>query len=153
MTDPRKIQLAALMAPVLLLGACADNTPGGKAVRARHEHFEQIGAAMKAIDGQLKDDSPTSSIVRISADKLVELAPHVKEWFPAGSGPQDGKRTDAKAEVWTRQADFAAAANRLNTSVQTLKAAADGGDGAMVRAAYKTVGAACKNCHDTFKKD
>lgn len=146
-------RLALLLAPMVLLGACADNSPGGKAVRARHEHFEELGGAMKAIDGQLKDNSPTSATVRISADKIVELAPRIKDWFPAGSGPQDGKRTDAKAEIWKRPADFAAAANRLASAAQTLKAAADGGDGVMVRDAYKTVGAACKNCHDTFKKD
>ena len=80
------LPLALAAATSLLLGACADNTPGGQAVRARHEHFEELGAAMKAIDGQ-------------------------------------------------------------------LKAAADGGDAAMVRAAVKTVGAACKNCHDAFKAD
>lgn len=147
------LPLALAAATSLLLGACADNTPGGQAVRARHEHFEELGAAMKAIDGQLKADAPTSTTVKLSADKIAELAPRVKDWFPAGSGPQDGKRTDAKAEIWTRQAEFGAAATRLEAAAVALKAAADGGDAAMVRAAVKTVGAACKNCHDAFKAD
>lgn len=137
----------------LLLGACADTTPGGKAVSARHDGFEEMGAAMKAISGQLEQNSATSATVRQSADRLAALAPQVKTWFPVGSGPQDGKRTDAKAEIWTRQAAFGAAATRLEAATVALKAAADGGDAAQVRAAVQTVGAACKNCHQAFKED
>ena len=149
----KTVLLTAIASAAMLLGGCADNTPGGQAVRARHEHFEELGKAMKEIDGQLKADTPTSATVRIAADKIAELAPRVKTWFPAGSGPQDGKRTDAKPEIWTRQADFGAAATRLEAASVALKAAADGGDATMVRAAVKTVGAACKNCHEAFKQD
>lgn len=145
--------ITAIALPALLLGACADNSPGGKAVTARHERFEEMGAAMKEIDSQLKADTPTSATVRLNADKIAALSTQIKNWFPAGSGPQDGKRTDAKAEVWTRSAEFGAAATRLQAAAVALKAAADGGDARMVRAATETVGAACKNCHDTFKKD
>lgn len=145
--------LAVVVLSALLLGGCTDTSPGGQAVRARHEHFEELGKAMKEIDGQLKADTPTSATVRVAADKIAELAPRVKTWFPAGSGPQDGKRTDAKAEVWTRNADFGTAATRLEAAAVALKAAVEGGDAAMVRAAVKNVGAACKNCHDAFKKD
>ncbi|MBC2670519.1 c-type cytochrome [Novosphingobium piscinae] len=138
---------------VLLLGACADTSPGGKAVSARHERFEEMGAAMKAIGGELEKDNATSATVRQSADRLAALAPQVKGWFPAGSGPQDGKRTDAKAEIWTRQAEFGAAATRFEAAAVALKAAADAGDAAKIRAAVQTVGAACKACHQTFKED
>ena len=34
-----------------------------------------------------------------------------------------------------------------------LKAAVAGGDGSAVRPAFNTLGAACKNCHQTFKRD
>ena len=138
---------------VLVLGACADSSPGGQAVRARHEHFGELGGAVKTIDGQLKDQTPTSASAQASAAKIAELAPQVKDWFPAGSGPQDGKRTHAKAEIWTRQADFGAAATRLEAAAIARKAAVAGGDGSAVRPAFNTLGAACKNCHQTFTRD
>jgi cytochrome c556 len=77
----------------------------------------------------------------------------VKTWFPAGSGPQDGKKTDAKAEVWSKPAEFAQAHTRFVDAAKALQAVVTTGDMAAIGASTKTLGAACKGCHDKFRED
>lgn len=145
--------LALIPLASLALAGCADNTPGGLAVKARHQHFEALGDSFKAVQDQLKKPSPDLAAIRADADKIATLAPQLKDWFPAGSGPQNGKRTDAKAEVWTQPGEFSQAAQRLVDGANAFKTAAAGSDAAAVGAAAKTLGAACKGCHDKYKKD
>ena len=145
--------LIPLVVLALALGACADTTPGGQAVRQRDLRFGELGKAFKGIDNQLKGSVPDLAAVRADAARVASLAPQVKDWFPAGSGPQDGKRTDAKAEVWTRPDEFRKAAERLAVTAHALNAAAEAGDIAAVAAQANLLGAACKGCHDKFKDD
>ena len=139
----------------LLLPACSapDNSPGGKAAHDRHERFEEIGAAFDSLNDQLKSGTPDFAEIKADAAKIASLAPQVKDWFPAGSGPQDGKSTDAKAEVWTQPAEFQQAAARFVAATKALTATVEAGDTAAIAASANTVGAACKNCHDKFKED
>jgi cytochrome c556 len=151
-----KLILPVLVVSGLALSACSppvDDSPGGKAAQARHDGFEELGKAAKSLNDQLESSTPNFTVIRSSATKIATLAPQVKDWFPAGSGPQDGKRTDAKAEVWTRPAEFERAHARLMDATNALTATVETGDTAAIAASAKTLGAACKNCHDTFKDD
>lgn len=148
-----KQTLSLIVLAALGLTGCADTSPGGKAVSARHKHFEELGDAFKGVNDQLKGKAPNLVEIKADADKIASLAPQVKDWFPAGSGPQDGKRTDAKAEVWTRPAEFRQAAGRLVDAATALTAVTATGDTVAVAASAKTLGGACKGCHDKFRKD
>lgn len=148
-----KLYLPIVLLTGLTLTACADNTPGGKAVRERHEHFEQMSKAFKGISDQFKEKEPDLVVVQNDAAKIADLASQLKNWFPAGSGPQDGKRTDAKAEVWTKPTEFQQAATRLSDAANVLKGTAETGNVPATAAEAKTLGAACKGCHDKFKSD
>ena len=143
----------SVAAASLLLAGCADNTPGGKAAHERHENFEAIGDAFKVINDQLKKSAPDLAAVKAETAKIAGLAPQVKTWFPAGSGPQDGKKTDAKAEVWSKPAEFAQAHARLVDAAKALQAVVATGDVAAIGASTKTLGASCKGCHDKFRED
>lgn len=147
-----RLAATALIAS-LALAACADNSPGGKAAHDRHENFEAIGESFKAINDQLKSNAPDLAAVKAETAKIVGLAPQVKNWFPAGSGPQDGKKTDAKAEVWSKPAEFAQAHTRFVDAASALQAVVTTGDTAAIGASAKTLGASCKGCHDKFKED
>jgi cytochrome c556 len=137
----------------LTLTSCADNSPGGKAVQTRHKHFKDIGKAFKDINGQLKDSAPDLTAIKANATQIAGLAPHIKEWFPVGSGPQDGRRTDAKAQVWTQPAAFQQAATRLAHAAAQLKTTAEFGNVVATGVSAKALGLACKDCHDKFKED
>lgn len=138
----------------LALAACGGGpkTPGEQAAHDRHEKFEAIGKAFKTIGDELKKDAPDVAKVKENAATLAGLAPQVKDWFPAGSGPQDGVKTEALAAVWQQPDEFGKAATRLTEASATLNAAAQAGDLAAVRGAATPLGAACKDCHDRFRE-
>jgi cytochrome c556 len=135
------------------LTACADNSPGGKVAQARHEQFEELGKAFKGINDQVKSGAPNFAAIKADSARIAGLAPQVQNWFAAGSGPQDGVKTDAKAEIWSQPAEFQQAAARFVDAANALQATVGTGDTAAVGATAKTLGAACKNCHDKFKED
>ena len=116
----------------------------------RHEDYERIGKAMQVIGRELKGDSPDLARVRQNAGAIAELAPQVKDWFPAGTGPDIGK-TDAKAEIWTNPQDFAAKSRDFEQAAQRFNAAAQGTDVAAMRAAQGDLGKSCKACHDLYR--
>lgn len=126
-------------------------TPGGKAAWARHDNFKAQGAAFKAILDELKKDPPDQAVLITNADKLKGTSTALPSWFPKGSGPESGVKTDAKAEVWTDAAGFAAAANRLQVEVSKFQQLAMAGDVAGMKTQSRVVGGACKNCHDKYR--
>jgi cytochrome c556 len=139
-------------------GAFADDdlgpmpkTPAGKAAYQRHQNFKTQGATFKGIIDELKKDSPDMKLLADNSTKLKGLASQLPTWFPKGSGVESGMKTDAKAEVWTDAAGFAAAANRLQVETSKLQALGAAGDLAGFKAQVRAVGGACKNCHDKYR--
>jgi cytochrome c556 len=126
-------------------------TPGGKAAYQRHQNFKQQGAAFKAINDELKKDNPDKALIATNAAKLKALTTQLPSWFPKGSGPESRFKTDAKPEVWTDAAGFAAAANRLQVEASKLNQIAAGGDIGALKAQVRATGGACKNCHDKYR--
>ncbi|MDR2857427.1 MAG: cytochrome c [Novosphingobium sp.] len=144
-----------MLAPLacLALTACGGpRTPGEKAAHERHENFEAIGDTFKGLGDALKRDKPDIAKIRQDAAKINDLAPRVKTWFPAGSGPQDGVRTKALQAVWSDPDAFGQAAAKFVDAASALNAAAESGDLAAVRGAVPPLGATCKGCHQRFKK-
>lgn len=121
-------------------------------MKQRHEDYEKIGKAMKAIGRTLKSDSPDLAQIRTGADTIATLAPKVKGWFPAGTGPDVGK-TEAKAEIWQKTDDFNAKADDFTRSATAFQVAARGGDLAAIRAAQGDLGKSCKGCHDLYREE
>lgn len=131
----------------------APNTPGGQAAAARQGHFRQVGAAFKGVNDELRKGAPDKAALTKSAGALASLASQLPTWFPKGSGREAWARTDAKAEIWTDAAGFAAVANNLKAQTARLQQAAAGGDIDAVKAQARTVGAACKACHDKYRAE
>ncbi len=121
-------------------------------MKERHENYERIGDAMKVISRELKGDSPDLAAVRTNADAIATLAPQVKDWFPAGTGPDVGK-TEAKAAIWENQQDFSAKARYFEQAAMRFQAAARGNDVAAIRSAQGDLGKSCKGCHDLYREE
>ena len=149
-----RLLLAALPLIALGLTACSRNpdTPAGRAADARHESFEEIGDAFKAITDQLKAKSPDIAALRSAAGTINALAPKVETWFLAGSGPQDGIKTDALQTVWTKPDKFKQAAAKFVEASAKFNALAQAGDVAAIGIGMKALGGACKDCHDHFRE-
>jgi cytochrome c556 len=117
----------------------------------RHERYEDLGDAMKAIGRETKGGSPDLATIRRHADHIARFSTEAPALFPRGTGPETGNRTRAKAEIWSdpdtfrqRMTAFQAEANRFNQAAQS-------GDLAAVRAALPGLSDSCKNCHDRFR--
>lgn len=148
----------AVIAPLLALSACGNpDTPGGRAADARHENYEALGDAFKTIDDELKAQAPDAQKVRAAAATVAARAKEMPSWFPAGSGPDAGLKTDAKAEVWTKPDEFRTVMTAFQDSSAKLLAAADGFAAGQpvvaLQEAFKQAGGTCKKCHDGFKTD
>lgn len=121
-------------------------------MKERHENYEKIGDAMKAVSRELKSESPDLAIVRQNAAAITEVAPRIRTWFPAGTGPDVGK-TEAKAEIWQDPKDFAAKAVAFNEAAKAFQQASQGSDVAAIRAAHADLGKSCKACHDLYREE
>jgi cytochrome c556 len=120
-------------------------------VKERQEGYKALGSSFKLINDQLKTGSPDMAQIVPAADRMHELAQQIPNWFPAGSGPQDGVETDALETVWTNPDGFAAAQQRLVETTAELQRLAAAGDAAGLEAHVKVVGASCGGCHDDFR--
>lgn len=136
------------------LSACGEpDSPGARIAQQRHENFETIGDAFKQIGDELKQSAPDVAKLRVSSATIAGLAPKVETWFPKGSGPQDGVKSDALATIWTDPGEFQRATQRLTAAATNFDALAKAGDVAGMRGAAKALGGACKACHDRFREE
>jgi cytochrome c556 len=154
-----KAAAAAAAASVVMVGGVAlahdisqlPDTPAGKAIAQRHQNFKQLGGAFKAIFDEIKKGEPNRAVIADNAKKMNALASQEASWFPKGSGPESGLKTDAKGEIWSDPQGFAAAVQRLQQETGRLQLASTSGDMDALRQQVQATGGACKNCHDKFR--
>jgi cytochrome c556 len=133
----------------VLLGAAS---PGATAAHDRHVRFETVGRAFKGVQDQLKRRPVNLAAVRNTSAVLAALASRTKTWFPAGSGPQSGVKTDALPAAWTNRPELDRLADRFAAAADSLAAAAELGDVDKIKTAARATGESCKSCHDQFRK-
>jgi cytochrome c556 len=121
-------------------------------IEARHAHFKEIGKAAKAMSEQLKSATPAVPVIQSAVKQIDALAPQVPSWFPAGSGPAAGVKTQAKAEIWTKPDEFKRDAAEFADAAHKLDLVAAGGDLAAIRAQAQAMGQTCKTCHEAFRQ-
>jgi len=149
----KSLTVMVLAAGLCLAGGTVAAVNAKAVIAAREANFKTFGKSMKAINDSLKSDAPDLAAIASNAAAIRGLAPKVVTWFPKGTGPESGVKTEARAEIWTDGAGFAAAARRLEPEAAKLEALARAGDLTGVRAQVRVVGGTCKGCHDKFKAD
>jgi cytochrome c556 len=118
--------------------------------KVRHEHYEELGDAFKAVRDQSKASPPDFVALLKAAETVQKASVDQQRWFPKGTGPEAGK-TRALPEIWSKPDEFTAAQKMFSDRAPALVAAAKAKDVEAVTAAFKQLGGACKNCHDTFR--
>jgi len=151
---PGKLFLSASLAVSVasLIAAVQAATPATPAEmqKVRHEHYEELGDAFKAVRDGSKASSPDFAALEKAAEIVNKASINQQQWFPKGTGPEAGK-TRAMPEIWSKPDDFTAAQKMFSDRAPKLLAAVKTKDVDAVGAAFKEVGGACKNCHDTFR--
>ena len=140
----------AIVAATLVVCAVAFAATPVESQKVRHEHYEELGDAFKAVR-DLSKGSPTDfAALEKAAGTVHEASINQIQWFPKGSGPEAGK-TRALPDIWAKPTEFAAAMKMFEERAPTLLAAAKAKDLDGVNKAFRDVGGSCKNCHDTFR--
>jgi cytochrome c556 len=140
----RSVVAVALLIPVVHAATPVETQ------KARHEHYEELGKAFKAVRDQSNASTPDFAALQKNAEVVNEASVNQQQWFPKGTGPEAGK-TRALPEIWSKPADFEAAQKMFSDRAPKLLAAAKAKDVDAVKAAFKETGGSCKNCHDTFR--
>lgn len=140
---------AAIAAPLGVLVAHDEHASG--IYKVRHDEYHKLGDAFKTIKDQTSAGTPDADAIKTAAEVVKNASVNQFKWFPAGSGPETGAKTRAKAEIWAKPKDFEAAQKLFAERAPKLHAAANAGDIAAVRTQFAEVGKACKNCHETFR--
>ncbi len=145
------------MKRALIAGLAIALTAGGalaydaaSQIKDRQANMKQIGGNMKGLYDTLSGDKDPAKLKSYAAN-IDGLAGKLPGWFPAGTGPSRGKKTKAKAEVWTDAAGFKASAADFKVQAGKLNAAAQTGDATQVQAAFGAVRGTCKGCHDKYQ--
>lgn len=122
-------------------------------VDARKLNFLDLGAAFKAVGDELRAGRPNSATVQFSVDAVARYSTQISQWFPEGSGPESGFRTDALPAIWERPEEFAAALRDFEEQAALFAEASHAGNASAIQTNFQLVGATCVSCHDKFRKD
>ena len=103
--------------------------------------FGKIGAVVKGEAPYNKDEVAKNAAVVATLSTLP--------WQAFGPGTEGGK---AQSDIWSDNAKFKAASEKMQLAVANLNTAAQSGDLESIKKAFGEAGASCKNCHDDFRK-
>jgi cytochrome c556 len=120
-------------------------------VKARQKGLKALGAAFKTIRDELKGESPDAAKIREASADITQAAGVIDKWFPAGTGPDSGVKTDAKPEVWTDSAGFATAREAFVREANKWAQLGNSTDASAWKEGAASLGQSCKGCHDKYR--
>lgn len=160
---PRFPAPSMFAAATLIAALCACSGEGGggagtsaaapPVIKERHDNFEAIGDASKAVRSELEKETPDFARITASAQDINSRATRITGYFPAGTSVEDGYKTEALPAIWAKPAEFEVAAQKLVDESAALVTVAQSADKAAVGAQAMATGGACKGCHDQFRLD
>ena len=148
-----KIQKLVLAntATVLAIGAgvaFAQFQSAEKAIAYRQGVFTVMGNHFGRINAVVKGEAPYNKD-EVAKNAAIVAMLSTLPWQAFGPGTEGGK---AQPAVWSDNAKFKAAADKMQLAVVDLNKATQSGDLESIKKAFGAAGATCKGCHDDFKK-
>jgi cytochrome c556 len=107
------------------------------------QHFVRVGAMA---NGKVPFDAKIVAENAAIAESMSKLP-----WAAFTEGSDKGE-TRAKPEIWTEQAKFKEASEKMMAEMSKLSVAAKSGNIDSIKAAVSATGGSCKNCHDAYQK-
>ena len=129
----------------------AQSQSAAEVIKARQQGLKSLGAAFKVIRDELRNASPDSAKIKAAAADITRAAGGIGTWFPAGTGPESGVKTDAKPEVWADAAGFAAEEETFIREADKWTHLGDSIDASAWKDAAASLGQSCKGCHDKYR--
>jgi len=153
-----RILLSALTATLAMTAtACSKTADVDPALAAtqheRHEGFEKMGDAFKSIMDGLKAGKPLDADMTAAAETIDSYTNQIGNWFPAGSGQDVIPKSHAKVEIWAQPEVFAEKRDAFIAESHKFVELAKAGNAEGFAAQAKTLGGACKGCHENFRSE
>jgi cytochrome c556 len=141
---------SALLLLAMGLPAQAQFAKPEDAIKYRKASFTVMAAHFGRLGAMANGRAPYDA--KAAADNADVVATLAKlPWAAFGEGTDQGGNTKAKPEVWSDNAKFKDAADKMQAEVVKLGAAAKTGKLDDLKAAVSATGGSCKNCHDNFR--
>jgi cytochrome c556 len=146
----KKSFLAASMAVMMLAsGVALAQAKPEQLVKQRQSAMTLIGKYWGPMVPMMQGKVPMNmQVVQRNAGFLDNLSRMPWDGFDAST--KDVKSAALPA-IWTDNAKFAEAADRLQNEANKLYQVSRGGDEAAIKAQLGAVGKACGNCHESFR--
>ncbi|KCZ88053.1 c-type cytochrome [Hyphomonas jannaschiana] len=122
-------------------------------IELRQGQLKKLGKAFKTISDQLKASEPDMAAIQAAAASVPVESEGMADWFPAGTGPDSGVKTDALPAIWEEPDLFTEKLSDFQMAAGALATAAETGDLAVIAPAFATTGGTCKSCHEKFRAD
>jgi cytochrome c556 len=146
----KHIVLVAL-APTLLASAgvaFAQFQKSEDAIKYRQSVFTVMANSFGKIGAVVKGEAPYNK-EDVTKNAAIVAMLSTLPWQAFGPGTEGGK---AQSDIWSDNAKFKSAAEKMQVAVATLNTAAQSGDQDALKKAFGAAGQACKGCHDDFRK-
>ena len=146
----KQIILAAI-APALVAGTGITYAQFKKpedAIKYRQSAFTVMANSFGKIGAVVKGEAPFNKD-EVAKNAAVVAMISTLPWQAFGPGTEGG---NALPSVWSDNAKFKAAGEKMQLAVANLNTAAQSGDQEAIKKAFGAAGATCKGCHDDFKK-
>lgn len=121
------------------------------AVKYRKAAFTVMGAHFGRLGAMANGRVPFDAAMAAENAALVETMSKLP-WAGFAPGTDKGD-TRAKPEIWSEQAKFKAAAEKMEAELTKLNTAAKTGNLDALKTAFGAAGQTCKACHDAYRKD
>lgn len=150
-------KFAATLAAALVLGTVATTAAAQSfqkpedAIKYRRGAFTVLAAHFGPLGAMANGRAPfDAQAAARHADVIAVVSTLPWHGFVAGS---DKGETRAKGEIWSEQAKFKGAADKMQAEMAKLATAAKTGNLDNLKAAFGPAAATCKACHDDFRRD
>jgi len=145
------VAVLALAGIAAALPAAAQFAKPEDAVKYRKAAFTVMAAHFGRVGAMVQGKAPFDAA---AAQANIEIATMMSKLPFTAFGPgTDVGDTRAKPNIWSDNAKFTAAANKMQDEMAKLNAAAKTGNLDQIKAAFGPVGQSCKACHDDFRKE
>ena len=146
----KKSLLAAGLAVALLSGEALAQAKPETLVKQRQSAMTLIGKYWGPMAGMMQGKIPYDvKVIQRNAGFLDNLSR--MPWDGFAESTKDVKSAALPA-IWSDNAKFAEAADRLQNEASKLYAVSRSGDEAAVKAQIGAVGKACGGCHESFRQ-
>jgi cytochrome c556 len=133
--------------------AVARGASATEVINIRQQGFKRLGAAFKLIHKELSGATPDAAKIAAAVADIKATSDVIGTWFPAGSGPQAGVKTQAKTEIWSDASGFAATrAAYIRQAEKSVRQLTDPAQRPVWKDSSAALGQACKDCHDSYRE-